>query len=263
MSTDPRNRGFTLLEVLVALGILAVSVLVLVDSQTASVKLRQQGEEVVVGTMLARDIMTLVEIRLEKEGFGELTISEFGDFREEEYMDSYPDYYWEYEVSRVELDLNRIFSMVNSLMGMAEDEGAVEDESMLTGGLSMESLGIDMSMVTEQLSRYVREVRVRVYWCGEEGRRNEGYCGPDEIILVTHAVNPTGRVASAEDQEIGGLGGIGGIGGGLGDPGESGTAGSAGTAGGGGRAGTSGFSTGGSRGSSGGGRGGSSSGGRK
>jgi hypothetical protein len=169
-------------------------------------------------------------------------------------MDMYPEYRWEYEVSRVELDIGRILSMVSSLMGMAEDEGAVEDSSMLTGGLSLESLGIDMSMFTEELSKYVREVRVRVYWCGEEGARNEGYCGPDEIILITHAVNPTGRVTNAEDQEIGGLGGIGGIGGGLpeGDSGSGGTAG--GTSGGRGTIGGSGgVSTGGGgRGSSGG-----------
>jgi general secretion pathway protein I len=257
--TSPRNQGFTLLEVLVALGILAISVLVLVDSQTASVRLRQQGEEMVIGTLLARDIMTLVELRLEKEGFGELTITEHGDFHEEEYMDMYPEYEWEYEVSRVELDIGKILSMVSSLMGMAEDEGAVDDASMLTGGLSLESLGIDMSMFTDQLSRYVREVRVRVYWCGEEGARDEGECGPDELTLVTHAVNPTGRVANAEDQEIGGLGGIAGVGGGLPEGDTGGTAGSVSGAGGssGGRT-----SSGGSGGVSTGGRGGSS-GGRK
>lgn len=257
MPTD-RNQGFTLLEVLVALGILAISTLVLVDSQTASVRLRQQGEEMVIGTLLARDIMTLVELRLEKEGFGELTITEHGDFHEEEYMDMYPEYEWEYEVSRVELDIGKILNMVSSLMGMAEDEGAVDDASMLTGGLSLESLGIDMSMFTEQLSRYVREVRVRVYWCGAEGARNEGECGPDEITLVTHAVNPTGRVANAEDQEIGGLGGIAGVGGGL--PEDSGGAASTMPSAGGSSGGRT--STGGSGSVSSGGRGGSS-GGRK
>ena len=166
----------------------------------------------IVGTLLARDVMTLVELRMEKEGFGELTISEDGDFREEEYLDAFEDHRWEYEVSRVELDIGRILQMVNQLMGMAEDEGAVEDESMLTGGFSLDSLGIDPMMFTEELSRYIREVRVRVYWCGEEGAREEGYCGPDEVVLVTHIVNPTGRVATAEEQEIGGLGGIGGVG---------------------------------------------------
>jgi len=207
------RKGFSLLEVLVALAILAISVLVLIDAQTAAVNMRQQGEEMVVGTLLARDVMSLVELRLEAEGFGELTISEHGDFREEEYLDAFPDHKWEYEVSRVELDLGKILNMVNQLMGMAEDEGAVEDSSMLTGGFSLESLGIDPMMFTEELSRYIREVRVRVYWCDDEGAaRNEGWCGADEVILVTHVVNPTGRVTNAEEQEIGGLGGIGGIG---------------------------------------------------
>ncbi|MDP7113383.1 MAG: prepilin-type N-terminal cleavage/methylation domain-containing protein [Myxococcota bacterium] len=230
MSTDhrPERRGFTLLEVLVALAILAISVLVLIDAQTASVNMRQQGEEMVVGTLLARDVMSLVELRLEKEGFGELTISERGDFREEEYLDAFPDHKWEYEVSRVELDLGKILNMVSQLMGMAEDEGAVEDSSMLTGGFSLESLGIDPMMFTEELSRYIREVRVRVYWCEDaSAARNEGWCGPDEVVLVTHVVNPTGRVTNAEEQEIGGLGGIGGIGSGV-------VEGAAGAAGGGG-----------------------------
>ncbi len=216
MSTEPgKAQGFTLLEVLVALAILAISTIALIDAQTAAVKMREQGDEMVVGTLLARDIMSLVEMRMEKEGFGELTITEDGDFHEDEYLDAFEEYAWEYEVSRIEIDLAKIFDLINQLMGMAEDEGAVEDESMLTGGLNMESLGIDMSMFTEELSRFVREIRVRVYWCGEEGRREEGLCGPDEVVLVTHIVNPTGRVATAEEQEIGGLGGIAGIGSGV------------------------------------------------
>lgn len=216
MSTEPRRaEGFTLLEVLVALAILAISSMALIDAQTAAVKMREQGDEMVVGTLLARDIMSLVELRMEKEGFGELTITEDGDFHEDEYLDAFEEYRWEYEVSRIEIDLAKIFDMINQLMGMAEDEGAVEDESMLTGGLNMESLGIDMTMFTDELSRFVREIRVRVYWCGEEGRREEGLCGPDEVVLVTHIVNPTGRVATAEEQEIGGLGGIGGLGSGV------------------------------------------------
>jgi prepilin-type N-terminal cleavage/methylation domain-containing protein len=221
VSTDrpTRRSGFTLLEVMVALAILAISVMVLIDAQTAAVEMREQGDEMVVGTLLARDIMTLVELRMEKEGFGELTITEDGDFRAEEYLDGFEEHRWEYEVSRIEIDIGRILDMVNQLMGMAEDEGAVEDADMLTGGFSMESLGLDPTMFTDELSRFVREIRVRVYWCGEEGRREEGYCGPDEVVLITHIINPTGRVASAEDQEIGGLGGIGGIGGGAMTPG--------------------------------------------
>jgi len=217
VSTErPTHRtGFTLLEVMVALAILAISVMVLIDAQTAAVEMREQGDEMVVGTLLARDVMTLVELRMEKEGFGELTIAEDGDFRAEEYLDGFEDHRWEYEVSRIELDIGRILDMVNQLMGMAEDEGAIEDQDMATGGFSMESLGIDPTMFTDELSRFVREIRVRVYWCGEEARRQEGYCGPDEVVLITHIINPTGRVASAEDQEIGGLGGIGGIGGGA------------------------------------------------
>ncbi len=216
---NPR-QGFTLLEVLVALAILAISVLVLIDSQSTAVYMRQQGEEMVVGTMLARDIMTLVELRMEKEGFGEMTITEKGEFREEEYQDAFEDHRWEYDVSRVELDLDKILNMASDLMGFAEDEGAVEDSSMLTGGLDLSSLGIDPTMFTEELSKFIREIRVRVYWCGEEGAREEGACGPDEVILVTHIVNPSGRVVGAEDQEIGGLGGIGGIGSGTTDTGE-------------------------------------------
>ena len=245
MSTGkPLRQGFTLLEVLVALAILAISVLVLIDAQSTAVYMRQQGEEMVVGTMLARDIMTLVELRMEKEGFGEMTITEKGEFREEEYQDAFEDHRWEYDVSRVELDLNKIFSMVSDLMGMAEDEGAVEDSSMLTGGLDLGSLGIDPSMFTDELAKYIREIRVRVYWCGEQGSREEGACGPDEVILVTHIVNPGGKVASAEDQAIAGMEGIGGIGGGTVDTGEAST-GSTGSS----SKGSSGGSSGGSRGS--------------
>ena len=49
-------------------------------------------------------------------------------------------------------------------------------------------MGVSSDMITDMLSPYLREVRVRVWW---EGIEDDGY---DPVETVTHVVNPSGQV---------------------------------------------------------------------
>ena len=81
-----RQVGFTLLEVVIALGILAVSLVVLVDAQATSVEMTLSAERYSTATMLAKEKLTEVRLMLEREGFGDQEIEEndnFDDYGEE------------------------------------------------------------------------------------------------------------------------------------------------------------------------------------
>ncbi|MFZ5481026.1 MAG: type IV pilus modification PilV family protein, partial [Myxococcota bacterium] len=74
------RRGFTLLEVVIALAILAVSLVVLVESQSSAVLVTVDAQRTLTGTWLAQEKMAEAMLRVEYEGFTDQDIDEEGDF---------------------------------------------------------------------------------------------------------------------------------------------------------------------------------------
>ena len=86
------RRGFTLLEVMVAMAILATVMIVLLENHGASIRMTERSRQISIAINLAKDLMT----DLETEGWPEM--GEYsGDF-EELYPGLYPSYRWEREV---------------------------------------------------------------------------------------------------------------------------------------------------------------------
>ena len=52
-------------------------------------------------------------------------------------------------------------------------------------------------MLSQMLSPYIREVRVRVYWAGDSREAEEN---GTEIILTTHVINPSGELVLSNDE---------------------------------------------------------------
>ncbi len=199
-----RRAGFTLLEVMMALLLLATAVMILVQSQTTAVHLQEEATRINTATMLARQIFTQLDLRIVKEGFGELEVKEKGDFSDQLYDGLFDDYRWEYEVEKVDVKLPGLGNLMG-MLGEGTDELG-EAAGAGTGGqapqndlAALGALGFDMSFLTEQMGKYLREARVRICWQEGTNRRYE----PEEECLevVTHMANPTGRVLSAEEQQ--------------------------------------------------------------
>ncbi len=91
-STRRGQRGFTLLEVLVAVAVLALALVSLLGLHLRSIALIDRDQRVTEATLLARELMTAVEIG----PLPDLGVVG-GDF-EERYPDRYPDLRWEREV---------------------------------------------------------------------------------------------------------------------------------------------------------------------
>ena len=151
-----RQRGFTLLEVVISLAILALSLTVLLQSQAASLANAGRSRDVTVASLLARGKMIDIEKKLFHDGFTVNSDEDTGDFRD----DGFPDITWKARVSEVELDLSALTSLCGSLAKKSEskDTSVGDCESQLGG------MGAMMGGFTEELGRSLRVVDLLVSW---------------------------------------------------------------------------------------------------
>ncbi|MGB0639556.1 MAG: type IV pilus modification PilV family protein [Myxococcota bacterium] len=209
-----RPTGFTLLEVIVALGILATAMVVLVDTQTMAIVSTQEADKMTTATGLAEEKMMEVQILMEREGFSEQDIEEDGDFENfgaEDFRgdelhlglnsDTLGDFKWAYTVRKVELSFpSNLGSMAGDLAGagyFGEDKAQEVD---VGGAPDLGDMGISPDMVSEHLSGFLREVRVRVWW-------GDNLEEEDQVELTTHIINESGVVSEGGFSGLGGMGG--------------------------------------------------------
>ena len=106
------RRGFSLLEVMIALAILTTSIVILVETQSTAAWATREAEKVVTGTDLARYKMSEALLRVEADGFTDGEIFESGDFRDlgDEVLnlqmgEALEDFHWEYAVQEIDIQL--------------------------------------------------------------------------------------------------------------------------------------------------------------
>ncbi len=207
------SAGFTLLEVIIALGILAGAMVVLVDNQAMAVLSTREADRLITATNLAQEKMAEVQLVLEREGFGEMDIEEDGDFTEYGTEDFRGDdlhlnlapgemdgFKWAYTVRKIEVTLPNIGDMAGDLAGsgyFGDDQGSELD---VGGAPDLGDMGISPDMVSDHLAKFIREVRVLVWWGDNEDET-------DQVELTTHIINQSGVVSE------GGFGGLMGMGG--------------------------------------------------
>jgi len=196
------QRGFTLLECMIALLLMGTCLIIVVESQSFAIDQQEKANRISTATMLGHDVMTRLEMHMSKEGWGELEVHEHGDFNDDDYNGMFDDYRWEFEVEKVELELPGL----GNLMGMLGDATgeAGEAAGIDTGGQApanelgmLASLGIDLSFFGEMMGNFLREARVRV--CYPDGFDERGEVTENCIEFISHLTNPTGAVNPADD----------------------------------------------------------------
>ncbi len=95
-----RSRGFTLIEVLVAVSILGLGLTIILSSQAGLYASNQRAQHVTVATNLLRCKMSEVELQLQKDGFPLLDQTEQGECCEDE---SDVNYSCEWAIEPIEL----------------------------------------------------------------------------------------------------------------------------------------------------------------
>lgn len=225
------QRGFTLLEVMIALAILAGGLMILLSASSMNVERTKRAQWLAVATDLARGKMYDLEEELLKDGFQELDKTESGEFDDE----GWPQIEWEAKVEKIELP-----SLGALQEGQAEGEEGAEGGAGggLLGGFLGTAGGADPStnagagliasqfqLVADVLEKSIRKVTLTVKWTvnGDE----------QELVVNCYftdpkAVNQTfggGGAAPADD----GTGEAGGSGGGAGGGSTTGSGGRGGS----------------------------------
>jgi general secretion pathway protein I len=226
-SDRPREGGFTLLEVMVALAIMAIALVVLVGIATNNVRNTQHAKMVTTATFLARAKMAEIEDLVLQDGFVDSDQEEDGDFGDE----GRKEFAWTTLIEKVELPAD-IAQQTQEAAANATEQASDNPLAAMAG-----FMGGFMSTLIEPirvgLEEAVRRVTVRVSW-HEAGRPEQSFevvtfmTDPAKLDLAVQAVGqpPGGQ----QGQGTGGSSGAGGRPGGA----TGGSGPGAGTGGGGG-----------------------------
>ena len=153
-----KTDGFTLLEVVIALAILALQISVLLQVQASSLARAAKTRDMTIATMLARAKLMDIEIELQREGFVSGEHSDTGNFSDE----GHPEIRWESRVVELQLDL----SLMNQICGLSGEEGAQTECDGLLG-----ALGAPLQGVADEIGQSMRLVELDVRW--PDGRAEE------------------------------------------------------------------------------------------
>ncbi len=235
MSARRRNRGFTLLEIMVAVAILAGALTWLVVGVSRNIKAENHAKLMTAATFLAREKMVDLEDELYEKGFGEFEKEQAGAFDDK----GFSRFSWRAIVDKVELPSAEQLQTVLSNAQQARqtlqgggtatgDTAALQQQAGLGGSSSSNPMSMGASALSSQfgvikdvLEQAIRRVTVKVGWF--EGRT------PKEVELVAYYVDVR-RVDQAI--QIGNAAAAGQTPGAPGTPGTTGAGGTGGSGGG-------------------------------
>jgi prepilin-type N-terminal cleavage/methylation domain-containing protein len=171
------GAGFTLLEVMIALSILAITLVTILGMVTNNIRATRHAKLTTAGTFLARGKMIDIEDLVLESGFSTSDETAAGTFKDQ----GYPDFRWTSAIERVELPMDAMQKKKDEAQDKARD--STNPMGMLTG-----FIGGMMSSFIEPirlgLQESVRRVTIRVYW-SEAGR------GEQVIEVVQYLTDPS------------------------------------------------------------------------
>jgi prepilin-type N-terminal cleavage/methylation domain-containing protein len=157
-----QNKGFTLLEVLIALAILASSLTILIGTMANSGQQAIYADKLTRVTQAARSKMTDVEYELHREGFSDDVQRFDGDFDER----GLEDMRWEATVYPVEIPESvkqELVGQVNAqLFGGQDSKGALKGNAAFSSMLPM--LISQIPEMINQIGKKIRRVNLTVYY---------------------------------------------------------------------------------------------------
>jgi general secretion pathway protein I len=212
-----QSRGFTLIEVMIALAILSVSLVVLAELNAGAIAMHSYAKKLNVATLLAKTKMLEVESFLDEKGLpaeGENISPSDGTFEEQ----GFPNYKWKVEVVAPKSENLDATKLMNMVMGGGDSAGGSKPEpgaagaglaGMLggampgggagglgggLGGMLSGAIAPQAQLMITQITRMVREVRLTVSWM--DGKV------PQEFTVVEHIVSmgPSGAARTNQAQ---------------------------------------------------------------
>ena len=211
------KRGFTLLEVMISLAILAVGLVAISSLNGGAVAMHAYGRRATQAALLLRGKMLDVEDELQKNGFSDFNDEKHGDFAD----DAAPEYAWSAEILKpdVQLDPAQLLNLVGGgtqvqgtqgqgtqgqgTQGQAGG-GAGALAGMLLGGQGAASIpggGASAALLAgplggmmqtqaktfiETLKKSVREIRLTVSW--PHGKERRSVSASQIVVILPESV---------------------------------------------------------------------------
>ena len=172
------QSGFTLLEVLIAVAILAVSLSSLMGSQLNSMAATSYAREITAAALLAEHQIIELEFKHRKEGWVSSDVEYDGDFAEQ----GYPDMDYLCTVHFIEMpEYNQLLAAKE---GADEAAGEAGDNVMDTGDQAFGALGMVWPMIKSAIENSIRKVECKLTW--KHGTIDE------EFTIQTFWTDPAG-----------------------------------------------------------------------
>lgn len=147
------NRGFTFIEVLVAMLIFTLAALAAINIVQGSVRATKESKEIAQATWLLQNVMAEAESKLEAQG-----IDRACKEKEEGKFDApYENYKWKKECYQIDFKLSETAAQMQQQLAQGEDAdaNATKENPMLK---------MILGVASEYLSRSSREVHAEVSW---------------------------------------------------------------------------------------------------
>jgi prepilin-type N-terminal cleavage/methylation domain-containing protein len=175
-SQGSHPNGFSLLEVMISMAILAIALVSLTRTVTGNVRATMHARMVTAATFLARTKISTIEQVIQEVGFSESEAEDQGDFKEE----GFERFAWKAKVERVKLPTSAIQDVQQATQKRTTSKNPMDVLSGFMGSF-MTTL---MEPIRLGLEGSVRRITLKVQWT-EPGRP------PQEFEIVTFLTDPS------------------------------------------------------------------------
>jgi general secretion pathway protein I len=197
------EAGFSLLEVMVSLAILAIALVTLTRTVTGDVRATHHARKVTAATFLARTKISALEQNILEVGFSEMEGEDDGDFTDE----GFPHFKWYAAVERIELPTGSTQQLEQAARQKTQSTNPMDILSGFMGSF-MTTL---MEPIRVALEESVRRVTVKVTWT-EPGRPEQSFevvnfmTDPSKLDMALQGKTPTAGGAATGSKATSGTG---------------------------------------------------------
>ncbi|MFH1223541.1 MAG: prepilin-type N-terminal cleavage/methylation domain-containing protein [Pseudomonadota bacterium] len=166
MRLKENKRGFTLVEVMIALLILSITLIALTGSQGVSLNSTRKAKFITLGTIVAKNMLEDIDIMADVRGFDyikELGEKTEGDFDDEQYQ----GWKWVREVKEVNIPISEL---IKTFTGKQENEETSGGEQKTTSSQEEQILSMIGTNIEKLMKDSMREVTVTVLWPVKAGK---------------------------------------------------------------------------------------------
>ena len=153
------SRGFTLLEVMIAMAIMMVAFASIMMVQSSSIQSSIKAKNLNIVSMLAHNKMVESELEWEGKKFAEIDKEKEGEFKE-----PFQDFRWKREIKEVKFP-------TLDLAGAAGDSGGDAGDTNPAEAGAADGMSRVGKIITAYLSKGVREVAITIFWKKGKGEQ--------------------------------------------------------------------------------------------